>query len=139
MSQAKVMTIALNRFAADLNARVADLPFDEKVAAYLAVVRKNETSREGLAPAMTECARTAILRLYGVSGGMLRLDEKVLTNAERLKCYARRNSIHRAAFEKWFNAIRPRSPAAIGLPGEGGGGVAHSGESGAGGEPPVPH
>ena len=110
MSQAKVMGLALERFMKDLNARADDLPFDEKVAAYLSVVRKNENSREGLAPAMTTCCRNAILKLYGVEGGMLRLDEKVLSNEERLKCYARRNSIHRAAFEKWFNVVRLASP-----------------------------
>lgn len=90
MSQAKVMGIALNRFMADLNARVADLPFEEKVAAYMAVVRENENSRGGLAPAMTECARNEIPKLYGVSGGMLRLPEKVLSDDDHRKCYARR-------------------------------------------------
>ena len=102
MSQARIMTIALNRQMAKLKEQVAELNLSEKVAVYLRIVRENERRIDGLGPAITNCCRNAILAIYGEPHTITTLSDKMLTNEERLKCFKRKSDIRLAAFNKWL-------------------------------------
>ena len=100
MSQAKVMSLALQRRMQTLKSFADRLPINERVQVYLKVVRRNENERNTLAAAACDCARTEIMRLFCIPLSVVHLSTVLLSPAERLECYAKKIDQKKVAFDR---------------------------------------
>lgn len=74
----------------ELKEQIADKGLDQKITADLDVLRRYENARDGLAPALTNYSKQAILDPCS-TGLLIRLPEKVLMSDRPLLCVPERH------------------------------------------------